>query len=80
MGGVVVAESRKRTGRPKGPEPRRKTIASLKTSSEYADWFEALLDHFREKTGVTTFSASALIEMAISDLAKREGIESSPRR
>ncbi len=80
MGAAAVAEARKRTGRPKAAAPRRKAIASYKTSVEYAEWFDALLEHVRRESGVTSFSASALIEKAISEFAKSEGIDPSPKR
>jgi hypothetical protein len=60
-------------GRPKGPEPRRKTIAAFKGSEAFDEWFRGLLDHCR-------IPGSSAIEKGLILLAEQEGYEPEPPR
>ncbi|AGA26043.1 hypothetical protein Sinac_1665 [Singulisphaera acidiphila DSM 18658] len=58
-------------GRPKGPTPRRKTIAAFKGSEPFEEWFDGLVEHCR-------IPASSVIELALIVFAKQEGYEPEP--
>lgn len=58
-------------GRPKGPNPRRKTISSFKASEPFEKWFDGLVDHCR-------IPASSVIELALIAYARQEGYAPEP--
>jgi hypothetical protein len=60
-------------GRPKGPSPPRRTIASFKGSEEFEVWFAELVDHCR-------IPASSVIELALICYARQEGFKGDPPR
>jgi hypothetical protein len=76
-----MAPPRKRkpgAGRPKGPEPRKKTIAAFKGSEPFAEWFEGLVEHCRQRSGWSDLPASSVIERGLICLAEKEGYEPKP--
>ncbi|HWE35644.1 MAG TPA: hypothetical protein VG406_03665 [Isosphaeraceae bacterium] len=74
--GIVVAKKvkarAKKMGRPKVPDPRR-SIASFRGSTAFAEWFEDLVR--RERV-----SAASLIERALAEYARKIGHPEPPGR
>ncbi len=67
-------DGKSKGGRPKGPQPPRRTVASFKASAEFEAWLIRLVEH-------TRIPLSSAIEKGLILLAKEEGFdEKAPKR
>jgi hypothetical protein len=62
---TLMPPKKRAGGRPKTPDPKR-SIASFRGTTGFADWFEWLVTHRR-------LPASVLIEHALIEYAERHG-------
>jgi hypothetical protein len=67
---LLMAKAKKRTGRPKSPDPKR-TIMTIRGNEDWRDWVHRLAEHMRLKS-------TDLIDRALVELAQRNGFEEPP--